>query len=239
MKTLELNTSEAYIDTVAQLAAVNKTIEVFSLRPGADAKRTVNEAFTKRDQLELERDSLESFEQYAKRKGSITLLDFADQDAFTRRDVTHFHERDRREGAVQRHTRELRQANDERIAPAGPSVSELESQLDNIREQLRHWQSIESDAKGNVDDLKKRVDAANEIIKLLSAEKRLNKDEREDIQDANETLARIAPDLQTQEARLKNAKSQIATWNERNKAFDHDTYGKLKAAEARRRRLKA
>jgi hypothetical protein len=120
----------------------------------------------------------------------------------------------------------------------GPSLSDLESEYEKIADQLAYWRGVASAAREDVNGLKSKVRTANDIFAEIATREILTREDREDRDDATAALAKIAPDLESAERRLKNAELQIKTWTDRDKAFDRQTYSKLKAAESRRRRLK-
>ena len=239
MSTVEIvQGNDKLADVASRIAECEKVIETFTVRPGRDAAQTVTAAYAKIDELTLERDAAEAFDEYLARKGPVSLSTFDDQAAYVQRNVAHFHERDRRDGAMARQARELQSANNQRVRPS-VSLSDLESELSNINEQVRHWRGVAESVRIYVDDYKNRVKAAQEILEELFTVNPLTREQKEDLAEARAAIDSLTPDLQAAERRLRNAETQLVTWSDRERAFDHATYNKLRADANRRAKLKS
>jgi len=116
------------------------------------------------------------------------------------------------------------------------TLGDLQTQLDDIHDQLVYWKGVRDAARSTVSQCEERLKAAREMEVETAFAKGRNA--RYDRETALNTIDRVTVSLEFAQKRLKNAEAQIVTWTKRKEQFPHDELKRLRKEDERRERMR-
>jgi hypothetical protein len=117
-----------------------------------------------------------------------------------------------------------------------PTLGDLETQYEDISEQLTYWPTVRHDAEVRIAQWQYRLSAAKEILAEIG-DKPQGGRAKDDKLRADVTIESATRNLNIQQKRLDHADAMIEVWRKRKNAFPFAELKRLQSEESRRHRL--